>query len=229
MIISYREYGGKLMPWPALFNRKRKAKAAKAIRIGVASAAHNTGVTTFSIALTNFLCSKRRRSAAYIELNSTGEIHTLKEFKGEEFRIRERKSPAEGLTCFCLNDMDLYPEAALTALPQLYAAEYSYYVLDLGVISPRTEAEFLRCDLRFFLCDFSPWKQEQLSLLLQEMTKDKRLQQTITLLGNSGSCRRLPRFLKDYSYHIRNLPYLPNPFLLTSGDFAFFENILKGV
>lgn len=165
---------------------------------------HNIGTTCFCIALSNFLCNKRRESTAYIELNATAEIQSLS----------RRKSDKE----FVKNGITFFPKVTLSELPNIIKLNYNNYIIDFGVPNVYTYSELKRCNYRFALISYSPWKEELLSKFLLSLEENQLIvRKDIILLGNPG--------IKEK----HSIPFFSNPFQITSECFGFFDELLDSV
>lgn len=168
---------------------------------------HNIGTTNLSLATANYLANKQLASTAYLELNATREISQLnsKQTSGK----------------FSYLNIDFFSEVTLRQLPEILQQNYAYYILDFGVPNSYTFPEFLRCDIRIAVCSYSPWKRNQFDNFLCQFNKNKELLRThVKLIGNYG--------IKDNgNKNCETIPFLPNPFQLTPGEFTFFDRLLE--
>ena len=187
--------------------RKKKKQTALPQTIGVCGMAHNIGTTNLCLSTANYLANKRLQATAYLELNATREIAQL--------------NPSSSPGRFTYMGIDFYPDATLRQLPELLQLKYSYFVLDFGVPNAYTFPEFLRCDLKFTVCSYSPWKRQQYDNFYRHYNKNNELHHTnVKVLGNYG--------IKDTgNKNCETIPFLPNPFQLAPGEFTFFDRLLE--
>ena len=101
-----------------MFHKHAKSRVTK-LTIGVCGTDRNVGCTTLSLALANYLCSKKRLAVACIELNPSHAFLSLSgKDNGKSFRRK-------GVT--------LYPETTLKALPDILGKimRYLSWITDL--------------------------------------------------------------------------------------------------
>lgn len=122
-----------------------------------------------------------------------------------------------------------FPEITLSKLPEVLQLNYDYFVLDMGILNPYTAYEFTRCNLKLMVGDLSPWKKEKtLKSLEQILQKTNIHQEQVIFLGNPMIKESISsRYVKGFS-KIMTVPYISNPFHLSSKDFVFYEHLLKG-
>ena len=174
---------------------------------------HNMGVTSLSIAISNYLSSKEQLKVAYIELNNTKEIATIKRCH----------------TKFKSQGIDFYPEVTLKQLADLYNKDYTTFVVDFGVLSNFTHSEFKRCDKQIALCSTSVWKSYTLEAFLNKLFENNTDPNKIILLGNpcSKKINIKNSNQRSLSYNVSQLPFIPNPFQITSNHLDFFGNLIR--
>jgi hypothetical protein len=129
---------------------------------------------------------------------------------------------------FRLQGVTYYPDLLVRQLPEVMQLRYRYYILDFGRPTPYTLPEFLRCDHRIILTDTAIWKTAELDRFAVELQKNNIAWDTckiVCMRGTKSDCARLARI---YGIRVISAPVLCNPFLLTSGTFRFFEDIMKG-
>lgn len=155
------------------------------------------------MALSNYLCNKKLGKTAYIEINASNEV----------FSIGEKD-------VFDFMNITFYSSVTHSRLSEILQKNYKYFVLDFGTINEFTIKEFMRCDIRIALCSHSPWKKKSLSHFICFLkAQNVNITKDIKLLGNLVE--------KKTSKHFDSVPFIPNPFLLTSQYFWFFENLLE--
>lgn len=73
-----------------------------------------------------------------------------------------------------------------------------------------------------------PWKRNVFDEFVN-MLKDnyKNYQKQITFLGNNKTKENLTQIHHVYKINILSLPFLSNPFQITSEDFDFFKRVLE--
>lgn len=171
------------------------------------------GTTHIALTLANYLCSKMGMKTAYIELNSTNQIHTL--------------SQSQGQPSFHYKGVRFYSNMTVTSLPEILHEDYRYFVLDMGVLTAQTIPEFLRCDKSFLICSSSKWRcskiKEKIELLFHHQQ-----QNCFTLIMNlSKKESTYTYFFKDYEQ--LSFPYVNNPFHLEPHNFHALAKLLKNL
>lgn len=186
--------------------------------IGVCGTTVNSGVTHFSISLCNFLHSRFLARTAYLEVNSSHEIAALS----------SKKDPTIPFRC---NGVSYYPEITLRQLREQLHLQHKYKILDFGVLTPYSFPEFVRCDYCIVLTNVSIWKDRQLLQFIEELKKtnlgkDYKTNVRFMSMGNLKKDRK--RVETSYGIRVIPVPFLENPFQVSSHDFGFFEQIWKG-
>ena len=171
-------------------------------------------MTNFSIALCNFLQNKCRHNVAFIELNATNQIRLLN-LNTNNYTFRK-------------NYINFFPNSTLNNLQDILKQDYDFFILDFGVLNQYTINEYARCHMQLAICPLSSWKKTVLEEFLETLC-DKYInyQTHITFLGYERIKENLTRIHRTYKIDILPLPFLPNPFQITSEDFDFFNNLLE--
>lgn len=175
----------------------------------------NMGTTSLSLSISNYLCNKHLKSVAYIELNTTNEIHLLNP------KLKHMKEK------FQFMGIDFFPNVTLLDISDILNLKYQYFILDFGVLNTYTAKEFNRCQARIAICDHAKWKKN----LIEDFLHNKEIWNNsswdnLILTGkmNKNQCRH---FRLEHGRNIIPIPTIPNPFQLTSEVFDFFEQLLK--
>ena len=93
--------------------------------IGIAAAGHSVGCTHFSIMLLNYLAGYRRRRAALMEWNSTGDLERLE--KVCTGMVRESSA-------YRVLEADYFKHAGPRELAMALGAGYDDILIDFGVL-----------------------------------------------------------------------------------------------
>ena len=191
----------------------KKASASSAWTIGVCGTGHGAGATHVALSLSNYLCSKLRKKTAYVERNGSGQILAL---TGD--------APCSS---FRYMDITCYPLLRHEDLPRVLQSRFAYTVIDLGVLTADSCWDFYRCDIKLVVASVSPWKVHHWKELQETLLYNMNTcQDHVLLLGNLG----IKETVKPLGQRNRILslavPYLPNPFRLTTADCTFFEEML---
>lgn len=172
------------------------------------------GVTTLCIAVSNFLINKQFSSVAYLEVNSTNEIHNLNTTN----------------TCndFKYLGIHFYPAVTLDTLPEILQMKYNYFVLDFGVTNQYTKLDFLQCDTKLAICDLSSWHRDNLVDFIENYSNNIR--GNVIFLGNPGEINQNSSTLKSSrvsGLKILRIPFFEDPFHLTSQYFGFLKKVIE--
>lgn len=153
-------------------------------------------------------------SVACIELNPSGAFFHL--------------SPYEDFRKFSYMHILMYPSATLSLLPDILCQPTEYFVLDFGVLNSNTYQAFARCDYKIMLGNICPWKWEHYSQILKKLsTEHWNFYKDMKLLGIPGEKENLKKVHKYVSNSIMPVPFIENPFRITSANFGFFNRLLE--
>lgn len=186
--------------------------------IGVCGTTANSGVTHFCIALCNLLHGRYLSRTAYLEVNASHAIGTL--------------SPEKDPTIpFHYQRVSYYPDVTLRQLPERLHLPHKYKILDFGVLNTYTFPEFVRCDHYVVLTNVSIWKTKQLTQFIEEIKKTnigKDYKTNIHFLCTGDLKKDRDRIERAYGIRVIPVPFLANPFQVSSKHFGFFEQLWKG-
>lgn len=150
---------------------------------------------------------------AYIELNSTNQIHTL--------------SQEQGKPSFLYKGIVFYPNTTVTSLPEILREDYRYFILDMGVLTTHTIPEFLRCDKSFLVCSPRKWRYSKIKEKIEFLFHYQQ-QNCFTLIMNLTEKESIfTNFFKDFEQFC--FPYVSNPFHLEPHNFHALYLILKNL
>ena len=150
---------------------------------------------------------------AYVELNPSNHICTL--------------SSVQRKPSFLYKGVVFYPNTTVTSLPEVLHNDYRYFVLDMGVLTTHTTAEFLRCDKSFLVCSPSIWRRSFIKEKIQLLFHQQQ-QNCITLIMNLTENRTtFTNFFNDYEQLY--FPYISNPFHLEPHNFRVLSLLLKNL
>ena len=173
---------------------------------------HGFGTTHFALTLANYICSKMGMRVAYVELNGSGHISSLK-------KHRDVKN-------FSFQGITFFPNVTITSLAEILCSDYPYFILDMGIISTYTVQEFLRCDKPFLICSPCAWRYHQTKDKIEKTFKNISYKNQLTVILNL--CEKesnFPIFLKQCRHVL--FPYLPNPFQIEPKHFSAISQILE--
>lgn len=174
----------------------------------------NVGTTNLCIAICNYICNKSRHHVAYIEVNATDEIKYL--------------NPKSNSEDFVLLGIKFFPLATLASLPAILRLDFDFFVLDFGQLNAYTLNEYRRADIQLAVCAAAPWQSMAFDEFLLFLENNyKNYWKNITFIGNAGTKENHKKIHRQIHKDILSLPFFPNPFLITSEAFCFFEGIVE--
>jgi len=193
---------------------KKPTEPHKPLTIGICGSAHRSGVTLVTLALSNYLSSGANKWVACLELNGSNAFSIILGFSE---RLSFRKS-----------GIDFYPNSTLAEYSLLLKEKYDVLILDFGVLNQATYGEFLRCDLSLVLGYISSWNRDAYwKWLVRNLNIDKQNAREVIVLGNLSNKENAKQFRRIYGILPVAVPFLENPFLLSSGDLEFIERVLE--
>lgn len=175
---------------------------------------HGAGTTCMSLALSHFLCNKKRKKTAYIEFNTSDEIRFIK-----------RKKPQESFSHF---GIALFPNVTHSSLFDILEMDFEYFILDMGVLNTYTIEQFSCCHKQFIVGSLNSWKRQKTLEKLNNLTQNHIIHQNkvifiqIAKQKESDFCAFSKPFCK-----IVDAPYIPNPFQISFDSFGFYETLLR--
>lgn len=149
---------------------------------------------------------------AYIELNGSNHISSLK-------KNYDRKN-------FLYKGISFFPKVNVTSLAEILRGDYSYFILDIGIISAYTVQEFLRCDKSILVCSPSTWRYHEIKEKIEQTFKNISYQNQMTVVLNLCEKEsKFPIFCKQCRHVSFN--YLTNPFQIEPKHFCAISQILE--
>ena len=183
--------------------------------IGIAAAGHSVGCTHFSIMLLNYLAGYRRRRAALMEWNSTGDLERLE--KDCTGMVRESSA-------YRVLEADYFKHAGPRELAMALGAGYDDILIDFGVLEEGDTAEFLRCEKQFVVASFSEWQQENLREFAMERERTEK--ESWQYLAVFGSDETRKEFWRRFGILSRRIPFSADAFSVTEECGIFFEKLV---
>lgn len=168
------------------------------------------GTTHLSIAAANYAVSEWGASAAVVELGNRPCLCDLDTQAGER-------------DLFTIDGVGYYPHAVPARMPELLNGAYQYLILDLGCEESCWQ-EFLRCDLKYVVASFSPWRIRQAENFI--VTHNYSLNYLTALLTVTGSVYEKKKFQRKYHVPVRTVPFIADPFRLVKDQLSFFQELL---
>lgn len=173
---------------------------------------HGAGVTHLSLTLANFICNKMGMKTAYVELNTTNQISAL--------------SKAQGNQIFSYKGIDFFPNISVTSLTNVLNYDYSYFILDMGVLNTYTIKEFFRCDKQFLICSPSKWKLPFAKEKIETLFKNHNVQNHVTVIMNLSE-KTSTFSIFSILHRCVSFTYLENPFQIKPSHFHVISQILE--
>ena len=188
----------------------RKQKERKTI--GFYGVDSGVGTTHLTVAAANFAVNEWGVSAAVVELGSRPCIRDMDvcEQDGDHFAI---------------DGVDFYPQMESAQMPQLLNSAYRYLMLDMGCDESCWQ-EFLRCDLKYVIASFSPWRIRQAENFMDLHEHDHSINYITALLTVTGNVYEKKKFQRKYHVPVRTIPFVADPFRLAKDQLSFFQELL---
>lgn len=188
----------------------RKQKERKTI--GFYGVDSGVGTTHLTVAAANFAVNEWGVSAAVAELGSRPCIRDMDvcEQDGDHFAI---------------DGVDFYPQMESAQMLQLLNSAYRYLMLDMGCDESGWQ-EFLRCDLKYVVASFSPWRIRQAENFMDLHEHDHSINYITALLTVTGNVYEKKKFQRKYHVPVRTIPFVADPFRLAKDQLSFFQELL---
>lgn len=151
---------------------------------------------------------------AYIELNTTNQIHALSS-KKDSF-------------VFTYKGFAVFPCVKVTSLAEILSKDYDYFVMDMSVLTTYAAREFAKCDFAFLVCSLCEWKMQGSLEKIEHLFQLTNLsQESVTILNNLGNEKSTNQFLPKRKLQVVSFPFIRNPFHLQPKEFAIFAKLLE--
>lgn len=187
----------------------RLAKREKEHRtIGFYGADSGVGTTHLALAAASYAVGEQGISAAVVELSDKPCIGAL-DTKGRDF--------------FAIDGVGYYPGVLPERLPELLCGPYRNFMLDLGCGADGWQ-ELLRCDLRYVVASFSPWRIGQAKNFMN--MHNEKIHYFTALLTSTGNVYEKKNFQRKYRVPVRTIPFLADPFGPVKDGRPFFQELL---
>ena len=113
----------------------------------------------------------------------------------------------------------------LADMPQLLNGAYPYLMLDMGCEESCWQ-EFLRCDLKYVIASFSPWRIRRAEEFMELHRNDDARKYFTALLTVTGNVYEKKRFQRKYHVPVRTIPFIADPFRLVKDQLSFFQELI---
>lgn len=151
---------------------------------------------------------------AYIELNTTNQIHFL--------------SHKKDVSNFSYKGITIFSCVKVTSLSELLHLNFDYFVLDMSVINTYLAREFSKCDYQFLVTDLCEWKKVSTMEKIEHSFKLMNLsQESVTILSNFGIKKSNALSFSHKGFQVISFPFIQNPFQLQPKEFAIFTKLLE--
>lgn len=180
--------------------------------IGFFGVDSGVGTTHLAIAAANYAVNEWGVSAAVVEL-------------GNHLCISDLDMEAGERDFFTIDGVGYYPHVMPARMPELLNAAFQYLILDLGCEEDSWQ-EFLRCDLKYVVASFSPWRIRRAEDFITLHTNDNTLNYFTALLTVTGSVYEKKKFQRKYHVPVRTIPFIADPFWLVKDQLPFFQELL---
>ncbi len=187
--------------------RKKERKT-----IGFLGIDSGVGTTHLAIAAAHYVVNEWGISAAVAELGARPCLQNLDEDDA-------------GKVPFEIDGVDYYPQFEFTQMTRLLNDSYQYLMLDMSCTDDCWQ-EFLRCDLKYIVASFSPWRMRQAEDFMQLHEEERKNNYITALLTVTGSVYEKKRFQRTYHVPVRTIPLFADPFWLEKDKKDFFQELL---
>lgn len=191
--------------WLARKQKERKTVGFFGVDSGV-------GTTHAAIAAANYVVNEWGVSAAVAEMGNRACLWDLNDGRGNENH-------------FMIDGVGYYPQIEPEEMPQLLNSVYQYLILDMGC-DERCWQEFLRCDLKYVVASFSPWRIRRAEQFMELHEKEHSKNYFTALLTVTGSVYEKRKFQQKYHVPVRTIPFIADPFWLGKDQLSFFQELL---
>lgn len=188
----------------------RKQKERKTV--GFFGVDSGVGTTHAAIAAANYAVNEWGVSAAVAEMGNCPCLWDLNDGRGNENH-------------FMIDGVGYYPQIEPEEMPQLLNSVYQYLILDMGC-DERCWQEFLRCDLKYVVASFSPWRIRRAEQFMELHEKEHSKNYFTALLTVTGSVYEKRKFQQKYHVPVRTIPFIADPFWLGKDQLSFFQELL---
>ena len=147
---------------------------------------------------------------AYIELNTTNQIHTL--------------SSKDSADSFVYLGIYMFPSTKVTSLNDILSRDFDYFIIDMGVLTNYTAKEFSKCQKQFLICSFCEWKKRNSLEKIQNLFQENILKEKDVILLKTFHNKSTNSVV--FSRNTKNFPLLSNPFQLPVDVFSDLNNLL---
>lgn len=174
------------------------------------------GTTHLSVMMMNYLAGYKRRKAALLEWNDSGDLEAMEKVCAGLCRPARPYRVLEG---------DYYKRAGQEELAEAISRGYEDVLIDYGDVRGEKWTEFLRCEKQFLIGSFSEWRQETLrELELQKNTAGKKSWMTLAAFGSEETRKE---FERRFGIFVERIPFSADAFSVTVESRDFFDRILK--
>lgn len=188
----------------------RKQKERKTV--GFFGVDSGVGTTHTAIAAANYAVNEWGVSAAVAEMGNRPCLWDLSDGRGNENH-------------FMIDGVGYYPQIEPEEMPQLLNSVYQYLILDIGC-DERCWQEFLRCDLKYVVASFSPWRIRRAEQFMELHEEEHSKNYFTALLTVTGSVYEKRKFQQKYHVPVRTIPFIADPFWLGKDQLSFFQELL---
>lgn len=183
---------------------------------GIIGAGSGCGVTHFTVLLANYLAAVERKRTAVLAWDGSFGIRELTEacLGGK----------AAGSKPVSILEVDYFPDGGAEELAWCMQQRYDCILLDLGSLREGGSAQFLQCQIRFFLGALNEWKLAELMKQKEWMQKGRGRWIFLAAFGSQEARREVKR---RYGLWFEPIPYAPDAFSIEGDTAAFLRRIWR--
>lgn len=197
-------------------NRSPKGLAEKEIPrlIGIGGAGRRVGCTHFSIMMLNYLTGYKRRKAALLEWNPSGD------FERVELICTGR---SHGQKPYRVLEGDYFKAAGPRELAAAFRSNYDDILIDFGSLMETVSVEFLRCEKQFLIGSFSEWQEMEFREFVRKNNTGSSGWRYLAAFGSEETRRE---FKKRPGIFVERIPFSADAFSVTKEIGLFFEALI---
>ena len=193
---------------------KKKVLEEKARLIGIGGIGPCVGCTHFAIMLLNYLAGYRRRKAALLEWNRSGDFEKLEKVCTGKIHVGKPFHVLDGI---------FYKAAGQLELEEVLNGNYDDILLDFGALNEEQFSEFLRCEKQFVIGSFSEWQEDAVREFARKHGAGKKSWTYLTVFGSEETRKE---FMRRPGLVAGRIPFSADAFSVTKECSQFFERIV---
>lgn len=182
--------------------------------IGIGGTGEHVGCTHFAIMMLNYLAGFRRRKAALLEWNRSGDFEKIEIVCTGKSRVQKPYRVLEA---------DYYKAAGPKELAEVLKQQYNDILIDFGRLDEVQLAEFLRCEKQFVIGSFSEWQESGFREFVRQNGTGKTSWSYLAVFGSEETRKE---FMRRPGIFTRRIPFSADAFSVTKECGQFFDKLI---